>query len=341
VFRRHRLWYAGAVSDCENKKKTPNLLDFDMRILSNRLKLVYPPISNQEGDWLVKLPEVREFVGHSKLYMIGQRPELKFGDFEANEESNILSFSLSQETSDIEASVQMPIDALLDGYDGDLIVELGPKLIRIRGKEQPDDEEPLLWFTPDKFLFNAWNGHMPVQGLTWHREFAEFDLLYVGISKATDSLSRLFATGHKARLSILTNESQQVRNARLTDELMIFLFDIEQTGVAVFDDLGAWPENSFPDDKLQVVADAEKAFVKLLDPRYNVQKYASYPQGADGLYGTGLTSYSYHIGEDITFRTPNGTFWGSVDESTGHMITVSGDEVSIVDLGKPFEGEER
>lgn len=47
-----------------------------VRHLINKLQLVYPPISNQEGVWLWEVEAVRESVKASKLYMIGHREEL-------------------------------------------------------------------------------------------------------------------------------------------------------------------------------------------------------------------------------------------------------------------------
>ena len=52
----------------------------DMSFLSCTLDLVYPPISNQEGEWFWKDEEVREYVKGSKLYMLVHREELKFQD---------------------------------------------------------------------------------------------------------------------------------------------------------------------------------------------------------------------------------------------------------------------
>lgn len=54
-----------------------------MKAQLNILKLVYPPISNQEAEWLKDDPEVRELLKQSNLYMIGQRGE---SSYEINDE---------------------------------------------------------------------------------------------------------------------------------------------------------------------------------------------------------------------------------------------------------------
>ena len=49
-----------------------------MKSLINTLSLVYPPITNQEADWLWEDRDVREYVKESKLYMIVQRRCIEF-----------------------------------------------------------------------------------------------------------------------------------------------------------------------------------------------------------------------------------------------------------------------
>lgn len=85
----------------------------------------------------------------------------------------------------------------------------------------------------------------------------------------------------------------------------------------------------------KVVIDAEKAFVHLLDPQYNVTKFASYPKSVDGLYGRGHTRYGFLIAENLTFTSGNMTMRGSwnprlrVLDNHADMITVTGDVVEM------------
>ena len=50
----------------------------------NFVKLVYPPISNQFAEWLSEEEVVREYVKHSKLYMLAQRHEVLFSNYGIN-----------------------------------------------------------------------------------------------------------------------------------------------------------------------------------------------------------------------------------------------------------------
>jgi hypothetical protein len=48
------------------------------------------------------------------------------------------------------------------------------------------------------------------------------DLHYVGISTEQDSYQRLLANAHHKRVAILSNETQYIADARLTNEIYLF-----------------------------------------------------------------------------------------------------------------------
>ena len=56
-----------------------------MRSQLHQLELVYPPISNQEAEWLKNDHDVKEQISKSNLYFIGQKPETFF-EFSSIEE---------------------------------------------------------------------------------------------------------------------------------------------------------------------------------------------------------------------------------------------------------------
>ena len=98
-------------------------------------------------------------------------------------------------------------------------------------------------------------------------------------------------------------------------------------------------------DHKRIVADAEKAFVSLLKPEYNVVKFASYPKGADGLYGSDFVRYGYAICEAVAFNTAHGRIVGSRDAATGFItndadsIFVEGNTVKLFVSGVDFPAE--
>lgn len=291
-----------------------------MNTLINDLRLVYPPFSNQEGDWFYKDVEVREYVKNSKLYMIVHRPELKFKDciykaighgyFEfrfvmENNESEIIRISAKEIVDEI------------GNERGSVILELGDKFIRTTNE---DTGEVLSWYTVDKMIYDIL--HDKVELLKGSRdsikEFWKFDLLYVGISKKHDSFSRLFKNAHHKRLKILTNESQKTKESRLTDEVMMLLFEIKSINIKTLDasmSVEDFLSNKIADD-LKVLADAEKAFVHFLEAKYNEVMFSNYPECEDGLYDEKYERYSYAIAEDISLCTGKGIFNGAYGHSS-------------------------
>jgi len=63
----------------------------------------------------------------------------------------------------------------------------------------------------------------------------------------------------------------------------------------------------------RIVADAEKAFVSLLKPEYNIVKFSNYQRGVDSLYGSKYARYAYAIGEDLALNTAHDRVRGARD----------------------------
>jgi hypothetical protein len=303
-----------------------------MRYLSNELTLVFPPLSNQEASCLSSDKEVQEKVQHSKIYMICQREELFFTDFSFDKEKLIFHFKLKM-GSVISPPMSFYLGQDLDKYNidfEDTVIEIGDRLFRIT---ELSTQKCPLWFTPTALLYYISHNRMTVRTDREFdfRQFSTYELLYVGISKENNSLVRLFENAHHGRLNILTNAHPKAPTSRVSDELMIFLFDIQALNINVFSTSEDVKNDlNYQSDKIKVIADAEKAFVKLLDTEYNSVKFEQYPKGSDGLYQDQLTRYGYCIKEDITFYTRQGDFDGTTGYSDPCDIIVIEDDVAQV-----------
>jgi hypothetical protein len=174
------------------------------------------------------------------------------------------------------------------------------------------------------------------------KRFTKFKLHYVGISKKNDSFSRLFGQSHHGRLNILSSEYTEQKESRMTDEMMILLFDIENININSTD-----YENSIDDlfhtsSDVATIADAEKAFIHLLDTKYNEVKYENYPSSVDGLSSEQLDNYSFAICEQISICTEKGEIRGVyLNDDYRFMdyqdqIVVSGDSAMIVKAKKEY-----
>ena len=320
-----------------------------MKVQLHFLKLVYPPISNQEAEWLKDIPEVQEKLRHSNLYMIGQRHESKFiideqsviPDF-TNEFSLTFTYSIGDFFTDVTIDFLTILKYRNVNLDEiDLEFEFGEKLIRIWSCKKGSEEriDVIAWFTTEKILYDMWNGHPAIKGFANLRDFTKYYLHYVGISNKEDSLSRLVIKPHDKRLRILSYESPHAYSSRVTDEIILFFFRVEPFLIRRLDsdkDIDEFAHGtSF--DHSKIIADAEKAFVYVLDSKYNAIKYKQYPKGKDGLYNSGLKRYGYTIAEDITFITDTESISGCFAPE-GHiadksdLILIEGDEVVFYKL---------
>lgn len=309
----------------------------------SRLDLVYPPISNQEAVWLERDPDVRDELRASNIYMIAARPEAKFTDISMDKDKHTAQFNVRVGNDLCEPVLlrypEIPGTKDRDGY----WVEAGEKLFRTwDGAIGAEGSNVLNWFTTEKLLWDRSRGIPGVEGLEHVRDLMTYDLLYVGI--ANDTFDRLFKHGHKARMDILANEQQRYPGARVSDEVYLFPFRIEPLLIQTFEPGHDFADHDFgrePDHK-RILADAEKAFVSLLKPEYNIVRFNNYPTGADGLYGTGIDRYGYLIGENIAFNTAHGRIKGARDpwgtfSNEADFIFVDGDKVSFYVSGVDFQ----
>lgn len=303
-----------------------------MSVLNCSLNLVYPPISNQEGVWFWEDKEVREYVKSSKLYMLVHRKELKFLDVDLKEiPRGIFRFRISMgEYQSSYFSYQFTDNlAMLIEECGALDIEEGEKLFRIKKAETGD---VLYWATPDKILYDSITQNIVLE--SEHSVdielFQKFDLLYVGISKNNDSFSRLFEKAHHGRLNILSNENTKDKSSRMTDELMILLFEVTWFNINVLNSIDAIDDLfSYTDDEQAIVADAEKAFVSMLESKYNEVKFRQYPKGKDGLFSKGLQGYSYSINYDLTLSTDKASLVGKYENFNRDSIIIHGNKVEL------------
>jgi hypothetical protein len=313
------------------------------RIGFHALKLVYPPITNQEGEWLYEVPEVREALRDSKLYVLGQRESLVFEDYTVNEESHVFEFYLRCGSLRV-GPVSMSLDQLK--ITTSFQVEIGPSIFKIREAPLNMEDDPLYWCTPNILLTQWFNELISLKGLESAWELMRFKMHYVGISKENDSFQRLFDTGHKARTAILTNERQISPESRVSDELMLFMFRVDpstfETCITEEDVDSLWLEpDQYPDQKAYA-ADAEKALVKIMDSQYNEKKFPNYPKGTDGLWGKGLDRYGFYFEELVEFVTDKSSIRGGkpFGGEQPDLILVDGENVELICISKMIPNSE-
>lgn len=312
-----------------------------MRSQLHELELVYPPVSNQEAEWVKNDPEVLNQLRSSNLYFIGQKPETtySFNDDvkeKVGEEKRIY-FNYNSGTETMSGYIDLQILAL-HTKNSDPInfeIELGPKMIRIWNV---NDGEVAGWYTTDKILYDKSLNVPCIFGMNEYRKFFTYNLHYVGISKKDDSFTRLMVKPHDKRLRILSNEHPLNSGSRVTDEVVLFFFRVNSLELKVFktsedfEDLG----KTELDDKIRIVADAEKAFIKIMNSKYNQVKFENYPYSTDGLFSSSVERHTFSIDEDITFITDDNSIRGVKKDLFGlkqsDFISISKKSVELIKL---------
>lgn len=316
------------------------------------LRTVYPPISNADAVRLKHIPEVEELLRTSDFYMIAGRAQARMVEPEFDLEENVLTFGFrvgNREPSPVTIALQeLPGVKALRGKDFAVEFDHAGSGFKVwDGTPNAPGSDIVEWFTTEKLLWDRARGRPGIHGLHNLRELGTYDLLYVAIAKVGDSFDRLLKRGHKARQEILSNEPQRYPGARVSDEIFLFLFEADPIIIQTFE-----PDHEFADGDLEpsydpkrIVCDAEKAFVSLLLPEYNIEKFPNYPKGTDGLYGSDYQRYGYVIGEQMAFNTAHGTVRGGVRpdgmiNNDADAIFVEGDRVTFHRFGIDFPAED-
>lgn len=309
------------------------------------LRTVYPPIANSHATALAKVPEVEELLRTSDFYMIGGRAIARMRDFAFDAAAGVLTFDFvvgGGPANPVRIELRSLPGVAAAGADVEIEIDDAGSGFRIwHGTEVVE------WFTTEKLLWDRARDRPGISGLDDVRSLATYDLLYVGIAKVGDSFDRLLARGHKARQEILANEPQRYPGAKVSDETFLFLFQCDPMIFTQFDPGHDFTEADLDTDyeAKRITADAEKAFVSLLKPSYNVQLFSSYPKGSDGLFGSEYQRYGYVLAEQMAFNTAHGGFRGGVDAVTGMInndgdaIFVEGNSVSLFRSGVDFPSE--
>jgi hypothetical protein len=312
------------------------------------LRLAYPPVSNQEADWVRTDEAVEELLRQSDFYAIGIRDLVTFDESSVTFDGDTGRLEVPMRAGRLvdtvgiypyavaETALRQEPDEVVASID-----DTGRLIQLTEGDASAADHPERLyqWYSTEKIILDRGRGAIGLDGFAAHREFATYELLYVGIAKKGDTYDRLFDAAHTARQSILTNEHPRTSGARVSDEMILFPFQVDPMQFKTIeseDDLTDTSSESWKAHSKKIVVDAEKAFIKLLDPQYNSVKYKQYPVSADGLWGHGYTGYGFTLAENITFTTSTATFVGSLAPALGglpdnhaDLLLVEGDQVSL------------
>lgn len=297
----------------------------------NFLKTVFPPFTNRNVKLLVDKANqhIAQHLRQSKFYMIGARAQASFVNPRIDRARALIYVDIEVGNSVVDSGVIHV--ARFEGIAKDPEIQISQEAILLGGTKKGTHAK--IWLTPDSVYWHIARDCEYLEGFSKHESTCSYDLLYVGIAKEQDSYQRLIKNAHHGRLKVLSEERARKPGAHPSDEIILFLFDLEPFGIQQHGADDGEFEMFRGADQKRVVADAEKAFVKLLDPTYNVTKFQNYPKGDDGLYGTGLTNYAYSLNENMKFKTTTSMFKGAYSEmgfdNRQDYILVEGDSVEL------------
>ncbi|WP_322925107.1 hypothetical protein [Paenibacillus campi] len=298
-----------------------------MHNILNPLQLAFPPISEQEADWLWNDTQVHEIVKEPKLYVIGHRKELFFVNFKFETATeNTLTFQIKMGdiiSPLITYSVHSALAHLIKDND-EVDFELTSKLIKITLN---DPGNVIQWFTPDSFLFLQWRKRIKV---TSHdafdfRQFTNFKLYYVGISQKGDRFSNLFDQARDEGLEAMHNTGTKNQDVRYDNDLTIFLFDIVKISENILETEDRLEQKMMDASDKEVLMHAKKAFIKLLKKEDIEGAYQTISQITEEIDNEQLL-YSYSLQEDISFCAEHMNF-------EGHFSLLTRDEFISVQEG--------
>lgn len=289
--------------------------------------------------------------------MISQRPKLVFDNVFIDKDENI-HFEIKQETTDYRIYGILPIRqrAFLTNLDEDIYVELGsynkdyqfdkPPFSNLDGFRFFDKDKIFIaWLTPERLIYEYSQNVIEVTGLDGWGELFKYKILYIGKATDEDIWKRL--TGHETLQEILSKEFPLKYGSLPTHEITLLLFKIN--AFENFEVLGNFQdmqnidkilnEKEFeslfvlkaPPEEKNIFLDAEKAFIKLLNPEYNEVKFKSYPKSKDGLYKEKFDFFSYKIRDNIILICKGTEIFGSIDDNESDTIQIiDNKEVKII-----------
>jgi hypothetical protein len=159
------------------------------------------------------------------------------------------------------------------------------------------------------------------------RDFTNYYVHYVGKATEQDIWKRL--TGHEKLQDILSLESPMTYGSLPTHEIVIlpfrFLNNLQIHTIGDNSDaneiVDSFMGRNFP-KRRTIFLDAEKALIKAMHPKYNIELFKNYPESKDGLNHRKYNSLSYTIMDPITLSYEKGEIEGGLHHLGGDVINV-------------------
>lgn len=150
-----------------------------------------------------------------------------------------------------------------------------------------------------------------------------FEVLYIG--EAVRSKIWLRVVNHEKIQQILSQESPKNLGVSIAHEIQILFFKLESTSdIRIINEMSREQGLDYLLRKDQTTDevlyfDVEKAFIKALKPKYNVQLYQNYPESKNGMMDEKYNHILYRIEFPYTLRTESNSFNANQTEVLAHL----------------------
>jgi len=319
------------------------------KLIENKLELAYCPITGFEFALSKEDPYLEHALEEASLYLICQRPILTFEnlfifedmiyfDIHQRGNQNILKGKLDVLQSELGISKKGYISLALNFLDKENIKKSQP-FCDLYGfsivNEFLNKERTIIWFSPEKILFNWWRGRIQCDIEGDFESFLKYKVHYVGKATKQSILKRL--TGHSTLQDILSIENPITYKDLPKHEISLLCFKFKDNiEISIFGQDSNNDEmvkslmgENFPNNE-KIFLDAEKALIKAMKPNYNKELFKSYPKSKDGLSSHGYDYVSYSFVDPIQLIYEEGKICGSNDFDGGDIIEITDNENFIL-----------
>ncbi|MCR1024531.1 hypothetical protein [Cellulophaga baltica] len=317
----------------------------ERKTIINQLELAHSPITAYEFSITKKNNDFKKTLEESSLYIIAQRPVFSFENFVFNTEKDCLCFEIHQKENYNKLHCKLPLIQKHIGSKekNEFFIALNylqkpkttakPPYGNLHGfsicEQLQTEQKFLIWFSPEKLLYNWWNGQINCEIKGDFRSFLNYPVHYVGKATKQNIIKRL--TGHDTFQDILSLESPVTKKQLPANEIVLLFFQFkDNVQFETFDIdsdikkvVSVYQGETYP-NKEKIFLDAEKALINAMKPNYNKELFKNYPRSIDGLYEDKYDVISYTFVDPINLRYSKG-------EIRGGLSFIGGDNIQIKD----------
>ena len=323
--------------------------------LDSLLRLSIAPTSIEDFSYLTDDPEFARILCDSSLYMIVKRPCLLFKDLLFTNKAisgnilqigspNVIEFELPLYQNDVIIGNLRNFEIKIsynNNYRQFLAAQEAFELSKLDYidsfllyETQENGGSFLKYITPDALIERYYNSLWTCTIIGDITDFLCFEVLYIGEAVRSNIWKRL--EKHETLQKILSQENPTHFAVSNVHEINILFFEFQSR--SDFRAVNEMSKEEFMDyltkkdqvSENKVFFDIEKAFIKFLKPKYNIQLYQNYPASSNGLMPEGYNYIQYSIKDPILLRSGEEVFNSNHNIKPIHSLIIDFSEKRVI-----------